>query len=134
MYSIRLEIGVNKDLLKNAPHTAKVVTANKWDYNYSREEAAYPASQTNKFWQSRSRIDNVYGDRNLVCSCEDYFILITEKIKAKMWKVKYALGSLMKLPKSMMIICVMIFYNITKLQENSTLERLFYYEHFCDRS
>ena len=73
MYSIRLEIGVNKDLLKNAPHTAKVVTANKWDYNYSREEAAYPASQTNKFWPAVSRIDNVYGDRNLVCSCADYF-------------------------------------------------------------
>ena len=73
MYSIRLEIGVNKDLLKNAPHTAKVVTASKWEYNYSREEAAYPASQTNKFWPAVSRIDNVYGDRNLVCSCADYF-------------------------------------------------------------
>ena len=78
MYSIRLEIGVNKDLLKNAPHTAKVVTANKWDYNYSREEAAYPASQTNKFWPAVSRIDNVYGDRNLVCSCEDYFSVVKD--------------------------------------------------------
>ena len=73
MYSIRLEIGINKNLLKNAPHTAKVVTANKWDYNYSREEAAYPANQTKKFWPAVSRIDNVYGDRNLVCSCSDYF-------------------------------------------------------------
>ena len=78
MYSIRLEIGVNKDLLKNAPHTAKVVTANQWDYNYSRQEAAYPASQTNKFWPAVSRIDNVYGDRNLVCSCEDYFSVVKD--------------------------------------------------------
>tara|TARA_R100001079_G_scaffold102360_1_gene67754 strand:- start:233 stop:796 length:564 start_codon:yes stop_codon:yes gene_type:complete len=80
MYSIRLEIGVNKDLLKNAPHTAKVVTASKWEYNYSREEAAYPASQTNKFWPAVSRIDNVYGDRNLVCSCADYFAEEKESI------------------------------------------------------
>ena len=80
MYSIRLEIGTNKDLLKNAPHTAKVVTASKWEYNYSREEAAYPASQTNKFWPAVSRIDNVYGDRNLVCSCADYFVEEKESI------------------------------------------------------
>ena len=69
MVSIRKEIDKNKDILKNSPHTAKVVSATKWDYNYSREEAAYPVNQTNKFWPAISRIDNVYGDRNLVCSC-----------------------------------------------------------------
>ena len=73
MYSIRIEIGVDKDILKNAPHTAKVVTANKWEHKYTREEAVYPANQKNKFWPAVSRIDNVYGDRNLVCSCSDYF-------------------------------------------------------------
>ncbi len=73
MVSIRKEINKNKDILKNSPHTAKVVSATKWEYNYSREEAAYPANQTNKFWPAISRIDNVYGDRNLVCSCENYF-------------------------------------------------------------
>jgi len=73
MVSIRREIDKNKDILKNSPHTAKVVSSDKWEYNYSREEAAYPANQTNKFWPAISRIDNVYGDRNLVCSCENYF-------------------------------------------------------------
>jgi len=73
MVSIRREIDKNKDILKNSPHTAKVVSSDKWEYNYSREEAAYPANQTNKFWPAISRIDNVYGDRNLVCSCANYF-------------------------------------------------------------
>jgi len=73
MVSIRREIDKNKDILKNSPHTARVVSSDKWDYNYSREEAAFPANQTNKFWPAISRIDNVYGDRNLVCSCENYF-------------------------------------------------------------
>jgi len=73
MVSIRREIDKNKDILKNAPHTAKVVSSDEWVYNYSRDEAAYPANQTNKFWPAISRIDNVYGDRNLVCSCENYF-------------------------------------------------------------
>jgi len=73
MVSIRREIDKNKDILKNSPHTARVVSSDKWEYNYSREEAAYPANQTNKFWPAISRIDNVYGDRNLVCSCANYF-------------------------------------------------------------
>ena len=73
MVSIRREIDKNKDILKNAPHTAKVVSSDEWVYNYSRDEAAYPANQTNKFWPAISRIDNVYGDRNLVCSCANYF-------------------------------------------------------------
>jgi glycine dehydrogenase len=59
------------NLLKNAPHTAVQVTANEWDHPYSREEAAYPASWTReeKFWPAVARIDSVYGDRNLFCSC-----------------------------------------------------------------
>jgi glycine dehydrogenase len=59
------------NLLKNAPHTAEVVTANKWDRTYTREEAAYPAKslREHKFWPPVSRIDNVFGDRNPVCTC-----------------------------------------------------------------
>ena len=73
MINIRTEIQTNKDILKNAAHTARVVTSSEWVYNYSREQAAYPADQDNKFWPAVSRIDNVYGDRNLVCSCSNYF-------------------------------------------------------------
>ena len=73
MEMIRREIYKDKDILKNAPHTARVVSSDKWVYNYSREQAAYPVNQTNKFWPAVSRIDNVYGDRNLVCSCASYF-------------------------------------------------------------
>ena len=73
MEMISIEIFTNKDILKNAPHTAKVVCSSKWVYNYTREQAAYPVNQTNKFWPAVSRIDNVYGDRNLVCSCANYF-------------------------------------------------------------
>ena len=70
---IRREIYVDKDILKIAPHTARVVSSDEWVYNYSREQAAYPVRQSNKFWPAVSRIDNVYGDRNLVCSCSTYF-------------------------------------------------------------
>ena len=73
MEMIRREIYVDKDILKNAPHTARVVSSDEWVYNYSREQAAYPVKQSNKFWPAVSRIDNVYGDRNLVCSCSTYF-------------------------------------------------------------
>ncbi|MBX9742310.1 MAG: aminomethyl-transferring glycine dehydrogenase [Chthoniobacterales bacterium] len=57
--------------LKRAPHTARAVTADAWDRPYTREVAAYPAPwlRRHKFWPSVSRIDNVYGDRNLFCSC-----------------------------------------------------------------
>ncbi len=59
------------NLLKNAPHTAAVVTADQWERPYSRQSAAYPADWTKdfKFWPAVSRIDNAYGDRHLVCSC-----------------------------------------------------------------
>ncbi|MGA7955171.1 MAG: aminomethyl-transferring glycine dehydrogenase [Gloeobacterales cyanobacterium] len=57
--------------LKNAPHTAQVLLSDAWNHGYSREQAAYPAPWTreHKFWPAVSRIDNVYGDRNFVCSC-----------------------------------------------------------------
>jgi glycine dehydrogenase len=59
------------NLLKNAPHTAEVVAADKWDRPYAREQAAYPARslRDHKFWPPVSRIDNVFGDRNPVCTC-----------------------------------------------------------------
>ena len=59
------------NLLKNAPHTVEVVTADKWDRPYSREQAAWPAKslRLQKFWPPVSRIDNVFGDRNPVCTC-----------------------------------------------------------------
>ena len=59
------------NLLKNAPHTALQVGSDKWQRPYSREQAAYPANWLHefKFWPSVARIDNVYGDRNLFCSC-----------------------------------------------------------------
>jgi glycine dehydrogenase len=59
------------NLLKNAPHTAASLISDDWKRPYSRERAAYPTRWTreNKFWAAVSRIDNAYGDRNLVCSC-----------------------------------------------------------------
>jgi len=59
------------NLLKHAPHTAQAVMANEWNRSYSREQAAFPAPwvRDQKFWPSVSRIDEAYGDRNLVCTC-----------------------------------------------------------------
>ena len=59
------------NVLKNAPHTARQIASDKWDHPYSREQAAFPAPWTrdHKFWPAVARIDNVYGDRNLFCSC-----------------------------------------------------------------
>jgi glycine dehydrogenase len=60
--------------LKNAPHTAAVVAADNWDRPYSREQAAFPASwvRAHKFWPPVGRIDNVYGDRHLFCTCPPF--------------------------------------------------------------
>jgi len=57
--------------LKHAPHTARMIAADDWPHPYTRETAAFPSPevQNNKFWPAVARIDNVYGDRNLVCSC-----------------------------------------------------------------
>jgi glycine dehydrogenase len=58
--------------LKNAPHTQAVVCADEWNHSYSRKEAAFPLYYVtlNKFWPAVARINNTYGDRNLVCTCE----------------------------------------------------------------
>jgi glycine dehydrogenase len=79
MISIRKEIDAiisgkadrEDNVLKNSPHTAKVVIADDWPHSYTREQAAFPLKwvRDNKFWPSVSRIDNVRGDKNLICSC-----------------------------------------------------------------
>jgi glycine dehydrogenase len=57
--------------LKNAPHTAAALLAADWPHAYTREEAAYPLASLRrvKYWSPVGRVDNVYGDRNLFCSC-----------------------------------------------------------------
>jgi glycine dehydrogenase len=67
----RGEFDASNNPLKAAPHTAQIVTAESWDRPYSRAVAAFPAPWTkeNKFWPAVGRIDGVYGDRNLFCSC-----------------------------------------------------------------
>ncbi len=59
------------NVLKNAPHTSETVTSDHWDFQYSREKAAFPLPwiKDRKYWCPVSRIDNAFGDRNLVCSC-----------------------------------------------------------------
>jgi glycine dehydrogenase len=76
MISIRKEIEVatledKNNVLKNAPHTLMMVTADNWIYPYTREQAAFPLDYVaeNKFWPTVRRVDEAYGDRNLVCSC-----------------------------------------------------------------
>ena len=76
MIAIRKEIEIStkedvNNILRNSPHTLAMVTANDWVYPYSREQAAYPLAYVseNKFWPTVRRIDEAYGDRNLVCSC-----------------------------------------------------------------
>jgi glycine dehydrogenase len=59
------------NVLHNAPHTASVITADKWEHKYERQRAAFPLKWVyeNKFWPTVGRIDDGYGDRNLVCTC-----------------------------------------------------------------
>ncbi|SDG39113.1 glycine dehydrogenase [Dyadobacter soli] len=59
------------NVLKNAPHTSRVLLSENWTRSYSREKAAFPLPylRFNKFWPSVSRVDSAYGDRNLICSC-----------------------------------------------------------------
>src|SRR4029077_12645881 len=59
------------NVLKGAPHTAEVLTADEWDRPYSRHHAAYPMPwvRAHKFWPAVGRVNHVYGDKNLVCSC-----------------------------------------------------------------
>ena len=60
------------NVLKNAPHTQQIICANEWTKPYTREHAAFPLPHIkgNKFWPSISRVNNTYGDRNLICICE----------------------------------------------------------------
>jgi glycine dehydrogenase len=59
------------NVLKNSPHTAEMVISDNWNHAYSREKAAFPTTwtRTRKFWPSVGRVNNAYGDRNLVCTC-----------------------------------------------------------------
>lgn len=65
------ELSIEDSPLKNAPHTAEEVTAETWNHSYSREVAAFPLPfvRHNKFWASTNRINDSYGDRNLICTC-----------------------------------------------------------------
>jgi glycine dehydrogenase len=82
MISIREEIDTitkedTNNVLKNAPHTLDMLTADEWLLPYTREKAAFPLDyvKDNKFWPSVRRVDEAFGDRNLICSCapiEDY--------------------------------------------------------------
>jgi glycine dehydrogenase len=73
--SIYFEITSNnesdREMLKNSPHTLKMLTSSEWNYEYSREDASFPKDylKTNKFWPTVRRVDEAYGDRNLICSC-----------------------------------------------------------------
>jgi glycine dehydrogenase len=76
MLSIRKEIKEAKEdnpdnVLKNAPHTLKMITASEWNFPYTREKAAFPLDYVseNKFWPTVRRVDDVHGDRNLICTC-----------------------------------------------------------------
>ena len=64
-------LDANDNPLKNAPHTAEAVTSDDWQHGYSRQMAAYPASwlKEHKYWPSVGRVDNAFGDRNLICRC-----------------------------------------------------------------
>ena len=57
--------------IKNAPHTVEEISSDEWKHSYSRKEAAFPKEYLKeyKYWAPVARVDNVYGDRNLVCSC-----------------------------------------------------------------
>ena len=70
----QIELGLadrEDNALKNAPHTAATVVSSDWNHAYSREQAAFPApwSREAKFWPAVGRVNNAYGDRNLVCVC-----------------------------------------------------------------
>ena len=61
----------DREMLRNSPHTLKMLTSSEWKYEYSRERASFPKEylKSNKFWPSVRRVDEAYGDRNLICSC-----------------------------------------------------------------
>lgn len=65
------QVDAENNVLKNAPHTLNMTVSDTWDLPYSREKAAYPLEYIldNKFWPSTRRVDDAYGDRNLICTC-----------------------------------------------------------------
>ena len=65
------EADKDNNVLSNSPHTLAMLTADEWSLPYSRSKAAYPLAylKANKFWASVRRVDNAYGDRNLICTC-----------------------------------------------------------------
>jgi glycine dehydrogenase len=69
---IKGTVSAEDNVLKNAPHPAVAVIADEWTHPYTRQQAAYPLPylKVHKFWPSVGRIDNVHGDRNLVCNCD----------------------------------------------------------------
>ena len=70
-FEITSENESDREMLKNSPHTLKMLTSSEWKYEYSRERASFPKDylKSNKFWPSVRRVDEAYGDRNLICSC-----------------------------------------------------------------
>ena len=90
LISIREEIGdietgasdIQDNPLKNSPHTVETIVSDEWNHLYSRKKAAFPTDWTrqNKFWPSVGRINNAYGDRNLVCSCDPISDYIEESL------------------------------------------------------
>ena len=92
MITIRKEIKEIEDgkfdktnnVIKNAPHTCKLVVADNWAKPYSRQKAAYPLAwvRDNKFWPSVAKVDSAYGDRNLVCSCAPIEAYMEEAVNA----------------------------------------------------
>ncbi|MBL7919046.1 MAG: aminomethyl-transferring glycine dehydrogenase [Bacteroidia bacterium] len=92
MISIRKEIKEIEEgkydkadnVIKNAPHTCKLVVSDDWKKSYSRQKAAFPLNwvRDNKFWPSVARVDNAYGDRNLVCSCAPIEAYMEESVDA----------------------------------------------------
>jgi glycine dehydrogenase len=91
MLSIRAEISAIEDgktdpkdnALKNAPHTQAVICNDEWNHAYSRKEAAFPLYYVtlNKFWPAVARVNNTFGDRNLVCTCEPVSAYISETVE-----------------------------------------------------
>lgn len=92
MISIRKEIKEIEDakfdkadnVIKNAPHTCKLVVADNWTKPYTRQKAAFPLAwvRDNKFWPSVAKIDSAYGDRNLVCACPPIEAYMEEAVNA----------------------------------------------------
>jgi len=87
MISIRKEIDQVKldqpnNALKNSPHTLEMLTRNDWNFPYSREKAAFPLPyvRENKFWPTVRRVDDAYGDRNLICTCTPIEEFMVDKL------------------------------------------------------